>query len=208
MDFLKEFFENEETFNTFSEAVKSKGLKLADLSKGEYVSAKKASDNVEKVKKELQARYDAELAKVKATSVETPPDLKAAKDGDKLKDESIAEIEKRYEEMTKVVEELRRKNELAEQKAAFTEARGTFLAAGGDEELADDWVKIMLGKTSENAPFDEVLKEYKGKYPKLFSPKGGASLPPLAGGEPDKAESEKMKAKLRETMGLKNKTKA
>ena len=50
MDFLKELFDKAEngalTYAEFAEAVKSGGLKLADLSKGDYVSKKKYEDDL------------------------------------------------------------------------------------------------------------------------------------------------------------------
>lgn len=50
MDFLKELFDQAEnatlTYAEFSKAIKSKGLKLADLSTGEYVAKKKYEDDL------------------------------------------------------------------------------------------------------------------------------------------------------------------
>ena len=47
MDFLKELFGEEAlTWEQFSEAVTSKGFKVADLSKGNYVSKKKFDDEI------------------------------------------------------------------------------------------------------------------------------------------------------------------
>jgi hypothetical protein len=198
MDFLKEFFENEEAFNKFSEAVKSKGMKLADLSGGEYVSAKKASDNVEKAKKELRAQYDAEMAEMKASAA------KKQLEADAEKPPETADIKKRYEELEKSVEELRRKNEGAEKKAAFSEARAKYLEAGGRAGLADDLVAAMLGKAGEARTFDAVLETYKKEHPDIFIPqKTAVSMPPLAGGDADKAESDKMRVEIRKRMGLK-----
>jgi hypothetical protein len=208
MDFLKECFESEEAFNKFSEAVKSKGLKLADLSGGEYVGAKKASDSVEKAKRELRSQYEAEMAELKASAAKRAPEAGAKKppEGESAEASEAAEIKKRYEELEKSVEELRRKNEAAEKKAAFSEARAKYLEAGGRAGLADDLVAAMLSKAGEDRPFGAVLDAYKKEHPDLFIPqKIAAPTPPLAGGDADKAESEKTRAEIRKRMGLNTK---
>jgi hypothetical protein len=199
MDFLKEFFESEEAFDKFSEAVRSKGMKLADLSGGDYVSAKKASDNVEKAKRELRALHEAEL-KALAAGKTAEADEKRPPEGGA----ETADLKKQYEELQKSVEDLRRKNESAEKKAAFSEARAKYLASGGRAGLADDLVAAMLRKSDETRPFDAVLETYKKEHPDIFiPPKTTAPTPPLAGGDADKAEAEKTRREIRARMGLK-----
>ena len=50
MEFLKELFAQPLSYDEFAKAVTEKGYKLADLSKGEYVSKGKLTEALEKNK--------------------------------------------------------------------------------------------------------------------------------------------------------------
>ena len=85
MDFLKELFTKPLSFEEFSAAVTSKGIKLADLSSGEYVAKGKLTEATDKAKAltDKVSAYEKTIGELKA----------AAGDADGLKGR-IAELEK------------------------------------------------------------------------------------------------------------------
>ena len=85
MDFLKELFTKPLSFEEFSAAVTSKGIKLADLSSGEYVAKGKLTEATDKAKAltDKVSAYEKTIGELKA----------AAGDADGLKGR-IAEPEK------------------------------------------------------------------------------------------------------------------
>lgn len=85
MDFLKELFTKPLSFEEFSAAVTSKGIKLADSSSGEYVAKGKLTEATDKAKAltDKVAAYEKAIGELKA----------AAGDADGLKGR-IAEPEK------------------------------------------------------------------------------------------------------------------
>ena len=85
MEFLKELFTEALTFEAFSKACTEKGIKLADLSKGEYVAKGKLTEVTDKNKAlaDKVAEYETKIGELKT----------AAGDADALKGK-IADLEK------------------------------------------------------------------------------------------------------------------
>ena len=85
MEFLKELFTEALTFEAFSKACTEKGIKLADLSKGEYVAKGKLTEVTDKNKAlaDKVAEYETKIGELKT----------AAGDADALKSK-IADLEK------------------------------------------------------------------------------------------------------------------
>lgn len=70
MDFLKELFTKPLSFEEFSAAVTSKGIKLADLSSGEYVAKGKLTEATDKAKAltDKVAAYEKTIGELKAAA--------------------------------------------------------------------------------------------------------------------------------------------
>ena len=141
MDFLKELFTKPLSFEEFSAAVTSKGIKLADLSSGEYVAKGKLTEATDKAKAltDKVAAYEKTIGELKA----------AAGDADGLKGR-IAELEKTIAD-----------RDAAEKAAAEAAAiEGRFNAVSADKPFLNDFTKH--GVLSE---FREALgkAENKGK---------------------------------------------
>ena len=107
MDFLKELFEKAEngtlTYEQFAEQIKSKGYKLADLSKGDYVAKKKYEDDLsgkDSIIADLNATIDTRNADLQ--SIQEKLD-KAGTDSAMIENLSgeLSELQAKYDAATK-----------------------------------------------------------------------------------------------------------
>ena len=76
LEFLKNCFENEEEYKKFAQKVDDNGIKIADLTSGEYVAKKKFDDKATELSN-LQAKYT-ELEKNSQTDDVSKKKIKAA----------------------------------------------------------------------------------------------------------------------------------
>ena len=141
MDFLKELFTEALTFEAFSKACTEKGIKLADLSKGEYVAKGKLTEVTDKNKAlaDKVAEYETKIGELKT----------AAGDADALKGK-IADLEK-------VIADRDAAEKAAAEEAAFTER---FNTVSNGKQFINDFTKNGMA-----AEFKDALakEENKGK---------------------------------------------
>lgn len=144
MEFLKELFTEPLSFEAFSKAVANKGLKLVDVSGGNYVS----KDKFDKV--------NGELKEAKETITTMTTEL----DGLKENNASAEEWQKKYEDFKKEVDE---KEQAAKEQAAAAEkqanlqARYSAVAVGKDGQPLD-WTHEAI-KNDYFAKFTAALED-------------------------------------------------
>ena len=199
MDYLKEFFEiegAEKSFDAFSKWVKDKGLKLADLSKGEYESKAKTERLLADREAALKGSYKAkilaakkEAAIVKAQTAKKKAEAKSAmSESEKSIKEMRDRIEranKEYEKTRKEIEALKAENEKARQAGMLAERKALYIQAGGKQENLDRDLTYLNTLINKETGFEDALNSYKEKNPDIFSAKNVgtvSTIPPLAGG--------------------------
>lgn len=143
MEFLKELFTEPLSFEAFSKAVKEKGIKLADLSKGEYVS------------KEKLDRANTALAEEKENASSLTSELQALKESNA----TAEEWKTKYDELAEKQRLAEEKRQKEEQEAA---EKAEFEAYISDKKL--EWTNPLIAEGYFRR-YQEAKKsdEYKGK---------------------------------------------
>jgi hypothetical protein len=216
MDFLKALFEGNETgtltYEQFASAAKASGIKLADLSKGEYVAKKKYEDDLngkETLIADLNATIDTRNTDLKALQEKLD---KAGTDSTQIENLS-GELEKLRKDYDKATKEYNSKL----QKQAYEFAVKEF---AGEQSFSSnaarrDFINSMLAK---NLPMENGnimgAKDYMAEYAKDNSdafvvkeePKPNDNLPKFASNttDPNNAGANGHKQSLSELMKAKN----
>lgn len=157
MEFLKELFTEPLSFEAFEAAVKNKGIKLADLSAGEYVDKKKLTDALFKNKEltEQLSTLSGEMQELKDSNA-TAEDYKA-----------------KFEQLQA---DIARKEEEAKTAAADKELTDKIISVfPKDKDFTSDYVKRGLIADMKSlhaedntkglqAIFDELTKDKEGIF--------------------------------------------
>jgi len=175
MDFLKELFETEEAFNNFVKKAKEKGLNLADLSKGEYVSKGKHESEAKKLQAELEAKIKAlteefaqKEAEYKAQVDKTAATLTEGEKAAKTLQDQLAKFEKEQEKTLKQIEKLQSEGEAAKAESQFANRRALYIEAGGKSKNVSRDVEFLTKLTNDETTFETALEAYKTENPELF----------------------------------------
>lgn len=139
MEFLKKLFTEPLSFEAFSKAVADKGIKIADLSQGEYVS----KDKFDKANNDLKS------------AKETIVTIKTELDGLKESNASAEEWQKKYEDFKKEVDE---KEQEAKEQAA---------AAEKEANLQERYAAVCVSK--DGNPLEWVHEAIKNDYYAKFA---------------------------------------
>lgn len=148
VEFLKECFENDEEYKKFESKVDEKGIKIADLSTGEYVAKKKFDDKVTELNN-LQTKYT-ELEKTAQT--------------DEASKNKINDLEKE-------LGEYKTKYATLESQHQHHLNREMVLANGFKKEFADFVVSEISKNVNDNMDFETAMKGYKTKNPQFAEAK-------------------------------------
>lgn len=168
LEFLKECFDNDEAFKKFEEKVDEKGIKIADLSVGDYVAKKKYDDKVSEYNN-LQTKYT-ELEK----NVQT----------DEVSKNKINELEKQLGEYKNNYETLDKEHK-------HYMNRDKVISNGFKKEFADFVVSEINKNVSETIDFETAMKGYKAKNPQFTEAEKRVvikqnSMPSMSGNNQDK----------------------
>ena len=144
-DELKELFgENSLSYDDFSKAIESKGMKLANLSAGGYVAKNKYDDDLKKAKNlDYKKKYE---------------DLEESIQGDDGINEKLKNITTERDDYKSKYEELN-------SKYSMLDATTKVVKAGVKPEFAKFVASEVLGQVSDTLDFDTALKAYKAKNP-------------------------------------------
>ena len=217
MDFLKELFDKAEngalTYAEFAEAVKSGGLKLADLSKGEYVAKKKYEDDLtakDSIIADLNATIDTRNTDLK--SIQEKLD-KAGTDSAMIENLSgeLSELKAKYDNATTEYQ-----NKLSKQAYEFAVKEFAGEQSFSSNAAKRDFINSMLAKElpMENGNIMGA-KDYMAEYAKENSdafvapadPKPADNNKPKFAGsttDPNNAGGDSKKQSLTELMKAKN----
>lgn len=191
MEFLKELFTEPLSYEAFSKAVTAKGIKLADLSKGEYVS---------------KAKFDKADTDLK-TANQTITDMTA--EMQKLKDSgaAAADWEKKFNDLQNEIADKEQKAKAEREDKELTDA---ITAVFGDKKFTSDYVRngIIADMKSEIAKpenkgkgygelFDALTKDKEGIFASA-NPAGG-KMSGMSGGSQEELTDDEIKA----IMGIK-----
>lgn len=143
VEFLKDCFENEDDYQKFATKVDEKGIKIADLTTGDYVAKKKYDDKASELVS-LQTKYN-ELEKNNGK-----PDEVATK--------KIADLEKELTDYKTKYTDL-------DGKYNHYLNRDKVISSGFKKEFADFVVSEISKNVSENVDFETAMKGYKTKNP-------------------------------------------
>lgn len=144
LEFLKNCFENEEEYKKFAQKVDDNGIKIADLTSGEYVAKKKFDDKATELSN-LQAKYT-ELEKNSQT--------------DDVSKKKIEDLEKQLKEANDKYTTLDRDYNHYLQREKVT-------GAGFKKEFADFVVSEINKNVSDTVDFETAMKGYKAKNPQF-----------------------------------------
>jgi len=216
MDFLKELFETEEAFNNFAKKAKEKGLNLADLSKGEYVSKGKHESEAKKLQAELEAKIKAlteEFAK-KETEYKEKVDkstqtLTEGEKAAKALQEQLAKFEKEQEKTLKQIEKLQSESEAAKAETQFANRRALYIEAGGKSKNVSRDVEFLAKQITDETTFETALEAYKKENPELFKAEKTEVISTaldVKGGSPPANEVQAEVDRIRGQIGLDKKT--
>jgi erythromycin esterase-like protein len=216
MDFLKELFETEEAFTNFTKKAKEKGLNLADLSKGEYVSKGKHESEAKKLQAELEAKIKAlgdEYAKKeadwKAQSEKSAATLTESEKAAKAWQEQLAKFEKEQEKAAKQLEKLQAESEAAKAESLFANRRALYIEAGGKSKNVSRDVEFLTKLTNEETTFEAALETYKTENPELFKSEKTEVISTaldVKGSQKPAQEVEAETSRVRAVVGLDKKT--
>ena len=216
MDFLKELFETEEAFNNFAKKAKEKGLNLADLSKGEYVSKGKHESEAKKLQAEWEAKIKAqadEFAKKEAewkdkadkSAVTLTEGEKAAKS---LQDQ-LEKFQKEQDKTLKQIEKLQSESEAAKKDSLFANRRALYIEAGGKSKNVSRDVEFLSKQTGDETTFEAALEAYKTENPELFKTEKTEVISTtldVKGGQKPSSEEQAEIDRIRSQIGLDKKT--
>lgn len=144
LEFLKECFENDEAFKKFEEKVDEKGIKVADLSTGDYVAKKKFDDKVTELSA-LQTKYT---------------DLEKNSQTDEVSKNKIADLEKE-------LGEYKTKYDVLDREHKHHLNREIVMTNGFKKEFADFVVSEISKNVSDTIDFETAMKGYKAKNPQF-----------------------------------------
>ncbi len=161
MEFLKELFPQPLSFEEFVKAVESKGYKLADLSKGEYVAKGKLDDALSKNK-----TLTDDIAKLNKDIT----DLKNS-------NASADDYKKKFEELQKKIEDDEKAAKEAAEDKALTDA---ITAVFGEKKFTSDYVRngIIADMKTEIAKAENKGKGYAEIFENLTKDKEGIFVNP------------------------------
>lgn len=144
---LKELFgENSLSYDDFTKAIESKGMKLANLSAGGYVAKNKYDDDLKKAKNlDYKKKYE---------------DLEASIQGDDG-------INAKLKNITTERDDYKSKYEDLNSKYSILEATNKVVNGGIKPEFARFVASEVLGQVSDTMDFDTALKAYKAKNPQF-----------------------------------------
>jgi chromosome segregation ATPase len=216
MDFLKELFETEEAYNNFAKKAKEKGLNLADLSKGEYVSKGKHESEAKKLQADMEAKIKAltdEFAKkeadYKAQADKSASTLTEGEKAAKALQDQLAKFEKEQEKAKKEIEKLQADNEAAKRESVTATHRALYIEAGGKSKNVLRDIDFLSKQVKDDVTFEAALETYKKENPELFKEDKteviSTSLD-VKGGNPPKSEVDGAVNEMRSAAGLKPKT--
>lgn len=144
LEFLKDCFDNDEAFKKFEEKVDEKGIKVADLSTGDYVAKKKYDDKVTELNT-LQTKYT---------------DLERNAQTDEVSKTKISDLEKE-------LGEYKTKYETLDKDHKHYLNRDTVISNGFKKEFADFVVSEINKNVSDTIDFETAMKGYKAKNPQF-----------------------------------------
>ena len=146
-DELKELFgENSLSYDDFSKAIESKGMKLANLSAGGYVAKNKYDDDLKKAKNlDYNKKYE---------------DLEESIQGDDG-------INAKLKNITTERDDYKSKYEELNSKYSLLDATTKVANAGIKPEFAKFVASEVLGQVTDTLDFDTALKAYKAKNPQF-----------------------------------------
>ena len=146
---LKELFgENSLSYNDFTKAIESKGMKLANLSAGGYVAKNKYDDDLKKAKNlDYKKKYE---------------DLEASIQGDDG-------INAKLKNITTERDDYKSKYEDLNSKYSILEATNKVVNGGIKPEFAEFVASKILKETSDTIDFDTAFKSFKAKNPQYNS---------------------------------------
>ena len=236
MDLLKEFFEGEgeKTQEAFNKFLNEKKIKLADLSKGDYINAFKLTEAEKKAEKKLAdelaakesalkeefAKKEAEFSaiqkerdelKTKADSTlsESEKQIKAlqAEHEKQMKDlqSELAKQNKQHESWEKKMAKLEEDGNLAKLEAKKEKASALYLKMNGDPTWAELAVEKWMKGEGELAEIAEKFKEENPTYFTKPETKTISTTPDLTGGGKPLTDVDKEMAAIRAGAGLKPK---
>ena len=233
MDLLKEFFEGdgEKTQDAFNKWLKEKNIKLADLSKGEYIAASKAIEAEKKAEKKLADELAAKEAALKEEFAKKEAEY-AAKDKEynELKtkaDSTLTESEKQMKAMQaqfenqmkelqgqldkqlkahdsyeKKMAKLEEEGNAAKLEAKKEKAGSIYLKMNGNPDFAELAVEKWLKGEGELSEIAEKFKEENPAYFTKPETKTVSTTPDLTGGKSELTDVQKSINRTREAAGL------
>lgn len=148
-DELKELFGDKSlSFDDFTKAIDSKGMKLADLSAGGYVAKSKYDEDVKKAKGlDYKKKFE---------------DLQKSIEGDDG-------VNAKLKNITTERDDYKSKYETLNKEYSVLQATDKVTKAGIKPEFAKFVANEVLGLTSDTLDFDTALKSYKAKNPQFNS---------------------------------------
>lgn len=191
MEFLKELFAEPLSYEAFSKAVTAKGIKLADLSKGEYVSKAKFE------------KADTDLKTANQTITDMTSEMQKLKDSGA----AAADWEKKFNDLKTEIADKEQKEKAEREDKELTDA---ITAVFGDKKFTSDYVRngiITDMKTEIAKPenkgkgygelFDALTKDKEGIFAST-NPAGG-KMSGMSGGGQEELTDDEIKA----IMGIK-----
>lgn len=144
---LKELFgDGALSYEDFTKAIESKGIKLANLSAGGYVA---------------KSKYDDDLKKAKALDYKKKfEDLQASIEGDDG-------VNAKLKNITTERDDYKSKYETLNEEYSVLNATNKVANAGIKPEFAEYVATKVLKMTSDTIDFDTALKSYKAKNPQF-----------------------------------------
>lgn len=190
MDFLKELFTEPLSFEAFSKAVADKGMKLADLSKGEYVAKAKYE------------KLDNDLKAVNQTVTNMTGELQKLKDSGA----AAAEWEKKFNDLKADIETKEQQEKADREDKELTDA---ITAVFGDKQFTSDYVRngIIADMKAEIAKPENKGKGYGELFEAITKDKEGIFASVNPGGQMsgigNSDPKELSDSEIRAIMGLK-----
>lgn len=144
LEFLKECFESEDNFNKFTQKVDELGIKIADLTSGEYIAKKKFDTKVTELTN-LQTKYN---------------ELEKNSQNDDVSKQKIEDLEKQLNEANTKYTTLNAEHNHYLQKDKVT-------GAGFKKEFVDFVISEINKNVTDTVDFETAMKGYKAKNPQF-----------------------------------------
>ncbi len=142
LEFLKDCFDNEDSFKAFTDKVEEKGLKITEISAGDYVSKNKFNDETKKYK-DMKQKYE---------------ELQKSIENDEGSKKQYEDLEKTYKDLEQKYTELENEHDRITKRMAITKG-------GIKEEFADFVYSEIKKKVNEDTDFDTAFKTFKKENP-------------------------------------------